>query len=143
MNEPQQPQSLPSPFYRVTVKGLVFDERSRLLIIQNSNGNWELPGGGWEHDETFDECLKREVYEELGVNVVSIGDLQFTYRRQSNSWGNLSLRLVVPVTLDSHDFRLESDMFATQFVDKSEFLELDMETAEGNIHDYVNRIWPE
>jgi 8-oxo-dGTP diphosphatase len=30
---------------------------------------WDLPGGGRDHQETPFECLKREVFEELGINI--------------------------------------------------------------------------
>jgi len=36
---------------------------------QNLAGKWESPGGKIEPGETPEECLKREVYEELGINI--------------------------------------------------------------------------
>jgi mutator protein MutT len=58
--------------------GLVF-RRSELLITQryaeaHLGGLWEFPGGKREPGETFQECLVRELLEELGI-VVSIGQL--------------------------------------------------------------------
>jgi 8-oxo-dGTP diphosphatase len=53
--------------------GLVFGE-GRLLITQRPAGGhlaglWEFPGGKRHADETFPQCLSRELREELGIEV--------------------------------------------------------------------------
>jgi len=53
--------------------GLVFRD-GKLLITQRRSdahlgGLWEFPGGKREPDETFEECLVRELREELGIEV--------------------------------------------------------------------------
>ena len=53
--------------------GLIFRE-GKLLIAQrfkeaHVGGLWEFPGGKRECDETSEECLRRELQEELGVSV--------------------------------------------------------------------------
>ena len=53
--------------------GLVFRDR-RLLISQryaqdHLGGLWEFPGGKREPGETFEQCLIRELREELGIEV--------------------------------------------------------------------------
>jgi mutator protein MutT len=58
--------------------GLVFRE-GKLLITQRSpdshlGGLWEFPGGKREAGETFEECLRRELEEELGIEV-EVGEL--------------------------------------------------------------------
>ncbi|HZR19904.1 MAG TPA: 8-oxo-dGTP diphosphatase MutT [Verrucomicrobiae bacterium] len=58
--------------------GLVF-RAGRLLITQRQaqthlGGLWEFPGGKREAPESFEECLLRELHEELGITV-SIGSL--------------------------------------------------------------------
>jgi 8-oxo-dGTP diphosphatase len=58
--------------------GLIF-RSGKLLITQRHarahlGGLWEFPGGKREPGETFEQCLVRELREELGVEVV-VGEL--------------------------------------------------------------------
>jgi mutator protein MutT len=58
--------------------GLLF-RQGKLLISQRGaqthlGGLWEFPGGKREAGETFEQCLYRELQEELGIEV-SIGEL--------------------------------------------------------------------
>lgn len=53
--------------------GLVF-RKGRLLITRRRvedhlGGFWEFPGGKRRSDESFEECLARELMEELGIEV--------------------------------------------------------------------------
>ena len=53
--------------------GLVFRQQ-KLLITQRLKGShlaglWEFPGGKREPGETFEDCLVRELREELGIEV--------------------------------------------------------------------------
>lgn len=131
-----------SPFYRVTAKALIYDQHGRLLLLQTTNRNWELPGGGWEHDESFETCLKREIREELGVNTTEIGSISFMYRGTNRKRGYKTLRIVCPVTLASHTFIHGDGMQHAVFVHRDQFLELDLKANEGNVADYVDLIWP-
>jgi mutator protein MutT len=66
--------------------GLVF-HRGKLLITQRRSsdhlgGMWEFPGGKVESGETFEQCLARELQEELGIKVRvgrAIEDLTHSY----------------------------------------------------------------
>ena len=52
---------------------LIRDERGRYLIARRAaeaphGGLWEFPGGKREPDESLEECLRRELAEELGAS---------------------------------------------------------------------------
>ena len=72
--------------------GVIYDEAGRILICQRGEGRsnahlWEFPGGKREAGETAEECLVRELMEELSLpvtvlrqgDVVMDGDLCFTF----------------------------------------------------------------
>ena len=73
-----QPSTLnPQPITEVSA-ALIF-RNGKLLITQRPakahlGGLWEFPGGKREPDETFEQCLVREIREELGVEI-SVGEL--------------------------------------------------------------------
>ena len=48
-------------------------QKDKIAVIQKRDGKLFLPGGGIEANETPEECLKREVLEETGMDV-NIGD---------------------------------------------------------------------
>lgn len=59
----------------VGVGAAIFDQKGRLFITKrgkkakNERGKWEIPGGSVEFGETFIEAIKREVREELGIDI--------------------------------------------------------------------------
>jgi 8-oxo-dGTP diphosphatase len=61
-----------SPYYRVSVKGIVVDSEKRILLSLEENGKWEMLGGGLEHGEDYKSCLKREIKEEAGLDITYI-----------------------------------------------------------------------
>jgi len=59
----------------VGVGAAIFNSEGKLLVTQrgekakNERWKWEIPGGSVEFGETFAQALKREIQEELGVEV--------------------------------------------------------------------------
>jgi 8-oxo-dGTP diphosphatase len=53
--------------------GLVYREGRYLIARRNPGvhlaGFWEFPGGKCECGETLEECLRRELFEELGIRI--------------------------------------------------------------------------
>lgn len=59
------------------VTAAIIERNGNILIAKRKAGDrlgnkWEFPGGTVEHDETYKECLSREMKEEFGIEV-SVG----------------------------------------------------------------------
>jgi len=58
------------PQHSVSVAAVIVDDEGRVLVTQRrDNGYWQPPGGVLELDETIEEGLRREVYEETGLTI--------------------------------------------------------------------------
>lgn len=57
----------------VSVKGVVLSDE-RAVLLKNERDEWELPGGRPEPGEGPQDCLRREIQDELAVRV-AVGPL--------------------------------------------------------------------
>jgi 8-oxo-dGTP pyrophosphatase MutT (NUDIX family) len=132
-----------SPFYRVSVKALIFDDQGHILVFKDNLGDYEMPGGGWEHEEAdLEECLRRELKEEANVELVSIGNVEFVYKNR-HKHGYYKLCIAVRAELRSLIFKMSADdLVEARFVDKQEFLNLQWAGSERFIVNLADRIWP-
>lgn len=59
---------------------LILNEKEEILLMKrsskckNQHGYWQIPGGSVEFNETFQDAIKREVEEELGIEI-EVGEL--------------------------------------------------------------------
>src|SRR5690349_2766121 len=93
----------PENYYRVSLKALIFDDQGRLLVGRHASGEYAMPGGGWDKGEDYETCIKREVAEELGGKVTSVGKVVCFYRN-TISPGNLKVAIALPVTVANFNF---------------------------------------
>jgi 8-oxo-dGTP diphosphatase len=64
-----------APAYTVGAMALIERDDGALLLVRLSYRNsWGVPGGLLKRGETPEEAVRREVREEVGVEVVTVGD---------------------------------------------------------------------
>ncbi len=68
----------------ISVKAVVVC-RGRILLLRQSDGRWELPGGRYDdEDATLLGCLEREIAEETGLAPTVLGVLDHWIRVKAN-----------------------------------------------------------
>lgn len=88
--------------YNIGVGGAVVRD-GRLLLVRRASrhgkGNWQLPGGFIEHNETIERAVVREVREETGITAEAEGVLGVRNRYDPELGNGLYVILLLhPVT---------------------------------------------
>jgi A/G-specific adenine glycosylase len=73
LDRPIRPPRRRTPHYHVTA-GVIWRDDGKLLITQRRlddmlGGLWEFPGGKQQEGESLADCLRREIWEELGIKI--------------------------------------------------------------------------
>lgn len=78
-------------FVKLSVYGILIDKDNKILMQKRSNTNyangwWSFPGGHVEPEESILTALKRELFEELGIQMkLEHCSFQLTLIRKPNS----------------------------------------------------------
>jgi mutator protein MutT len=92
-------------------------------------GRWEFPGGKREANETFEQCLVREIREELGVEISVSGlfdEITHAYPEKT-----VHLKFFICKLLSGEPKPLGCAAF--RWVDKAELAEFDFPAADNKI----------
>ncbi|MFZ2151199.1 MAG: NUDIX hydrolase [Candidatus Absconditicoccaceae bacterium] len=99
---------IPNCFYRTSVKALILDNQKRFLLVKEDNGLRELPGGGLDFGENPQECIKRELLEEMGIHIKLVSDVPVYFVTSKNlsdlNISNIIYRVQIDID-DIHKFK--------------------------------------
>jgi ADP-ribose pyrophosphatase YjhB (NUDIX family) len=100
------------------VKLLLINDGKFLLVEQSYTKGYHLPGGGVKSGEMFEQALKREILEELGLD---INDLQLFGVYQSTKQGKIDTVITFMSTepVDLNKAKLSSE------INRADFFSLD------------------
>ena len=126
------------------MKALIVKD-SKFLIVKDLNDNkWELPGGKVDYNEDPNLTLKREIKEELGVDVEIKEFVGMCYLILENEKRE-SVINVFRCNPSSYNFNLEKnpadeDLGELKFVSKEEFLSSDYDVYHISLKELIKKI---
>jgi 8-oxo-dGTP pyrophosphatase MutT (NUDIX family) len=117
--------------YRVAVRALIIQNGKILLVKEDSDGWWALPGGGVEHGEPIKVTLAREVEEELGVPA---GQVSSDYQIVHYNIGNVvnavpRMNLFFKVTVPKPFLKKTDHVSEWRWFTKDEFFKASMHAS--------------
>jgi 8-oxo-dGTP diphosphatase len=110
--------NLPSTFYRVSAKTIIYNETRKFLVLKDNRGYYSLPWWWVEYGEIFEEALEREVKEETWFTIDIIKKTPFCIF----SWISLSkiphVFVVYTSSLKSWEFTPSDEAIDIMWIDK-------------------------
>lgn len=120
---------------------VIRNEENEILVVQRGEATdhpykWEFPGGKIAPEEAEEECVIREVEEELSMGIIIRGTLPTI----DHDYGHKQIRLI-PFICDSPDEPFLSEHIACKWVEEKDLMTLDFSEADILVaKNYLERI---
>ena len=93
---------------KIVGTAIIVDKDGKILIGQRPEGKalaglWEFPGGKIEDGESIEQCIKREIFEELNVQC-EVGEFLLTVSR-SYEHGDFQLMVYLAKIIDVENLK--------------------------------------
>jgi len=124
--------------FNVTTKAAVYSKglQKVLVIHMDRDDKWGLPGGHMEENETPDEAMARELFEECGVKAVKLERKDFFMHLE---WNKLILSYVVEIENDNIKSQQDNLEGIPKWLTKSKFNSIQI---DQNYRDFILNNWP-
>jgi len=110
---------------------LIVDDDNRLFAAQRSRSmslplKWELPGGKIESNETSEQCLIREIKEELNIEIEIVKSLT----PRSHVYPSISIKLIPFICKHIAKEIILKEHISFKWLNTNELLDLDWADAD-------------
>ena len=111
----------------VSAKAVVLSD-GKILVLRQQNGNWDLPGGKVNDNESVTEALVREVWEETRLAVVPVDLLTSSMKPRPHAEDLLVMSYLCEIREQTEELvvQLSDEHVAYQLIELSEALTLPM-----------------
>ena len=119
---------------QIEVSAALIFRDGKILITQRHTsahlgGLWEFPGGKCEPGETFEQCLVREIQEELGIEI-EVGQL---LEEISHAYAEKTVRLKFFICKFISGIPQPLDCAAFKWIEKAEMAEFEFPAADARL----------
>ena len=123
---------------RTIVVGLIWNQKQELLLCKMPDNRgvfpnqWGLPGGGIDPGETMSEALRRELKEEIGINVDRFEPALFkdgTYEKHFPDGSKRNIYMIFLIFhcfIDEQQITLNEEFSTYQWVSESQIMDYEM-----------------
>lgn len=99
---------------------LIFKDKKFLIVKPKDKPFWINPGGKYKEGEDTTACLKRELKEELGVELVSC-DYYKTYKIEKAAHSDFPLSLELYIVEIKGDLKLQLEIEEITWLSRDDF----------------------
>ncbi len=114
-------------WYRVSVKAIIYNNEWKILLCKEDNWMWDFPGWWLDQWENPEECLKREIMEEMWLEVLTISEAPVCFitaqkfRSKTRPW---IWNLCYEITVKNLEFTTSDEYTEIWFFNKETFKEI-------------------
>ena len=135
-------ENIPNWFYRTSVKALILNKDNKFLLTREEKW-WDLPWWWLEYGETPQDCIKRELFEEMWIKVKSVNKQpSYFVTTQKKNWVWIS-NIIYKVSVDIEDvfnFNPSDECLQVKFFNRQE---AENEKIFPNVKEFINQFNPE
>ena len=97
----------------IRVKALILNSSGNILLAYNNN-TYQFPGGHVDENESIDECMKREIREEVGIDV-EVGEPFLSIETYDNNYFGTGKKVLNTIYYYKVFTDLEPDFSKTEY----------------------------